>query len=716
MSRRLTTVEFVERARVVHGNKYDYSKSEYVSKDKKLVIICPEHGEFLQSPNNHWKGKGCPVCSGNKKCNTDDFVEKAILVHGDKYDYSHVDYVNTDTNVTIICSEHGAFQQTPYHHLLGHGCPKCSVAKQQQTCMDKYGVLSYSQTDEFVEKVQNTCLQEYGVKNPMLVDEIKNRQQESVCKHYGVKHYLQLSEGKKKQEDTCLQQYGVKHALQNEIFAKRRLATCMNLYGVPFYSQTEKCKESVHDYFLQKFGVDHPMQLDELKQKMVANHLTIYGVENPMQRIDVKEKQLETKRLHGTFHTSEAEEKLYKKLCDFFGESDVKRQYKSQRYPFQCDFYVVSRDMFIELNASPMHNHHWFDIDNPCDLEERDTLLCKHTKYYDNVLETWTERDVLKRKTAKEYALNYLVFWDNRLRDTDFWFDMNCPNGHDYDYLYSWIPYDLSRTCPNKFTGSQLNISRFVRYYQFYVFYERELKLWYSNKYIKNEPLRIYLARNRYCYMDTHPTPNDLTTPMILRGFGISGLLRSYTVFDTKFMRQVIEKYHITSVYDPCAGWGERMLLCSHLDIRYTGVDVNTALQSGYVEMMSDFQMTKQNVLFGDSAQIHVDGTYDAVITCPPYGDTEVYSENGAENLSSDEFLKWWQCVVQNSLSLNIQYFCFQINQKWRHRMSVVVEACGFVLIDSFVSKNNKSSHFTRSKDGVNKKKEYEEMLVFRKL
>lgn len=129
-----TTETFIEKAKIVHGNRYDYSKVEYVNSQTKVCIICPEHGEFWQSPCSHVAGRGCPICRWEKAkksirivqgLTTDKFIEKAKKVHGDKYDYSKVEYVNNDTPVCIICPEHGEFWQTPHHHLGGSGCQEC---------------------------------------------------------------------------------------------------------------------------------------------------------------------------------------------------------------------------------------------------------------------------------------------------------------------------------------------------------------------------------------------------------------------------------------------------------------------------------------------------------------------------------------------------------------------------------------------------------------
>ena len=205
MSKRLTTEEFIEKAKKVHGDKYDYSKVDYKDSHHKIIIICPKHGIFEQLPTNHLQGNGCPTCfgkdkltreefikkarekHGNKydyskvvyktmhekicivcpehgefwqlpcnhlkydtccpKCNTKvsdkfDFIKKAKEIHGDKYDYSKVDYKDSHTKVCIICPEHGEFWQTPHGHLTGKGCQKCASNKLRST------------TEEFIKKAR----------------------------------------------------------------------------------------------------------------------------------------------------------------------------------------------------------------------------------------------------------------------------------------------------------------------------------------------------------------------------------------------------------------------------------------------------------------------------------------------------------------------------------------------------------------------------------
>ncbi len=130
--RRDTIETFIAKAKRVHGDKYDYSKVEYVDNKTKVCIICPKHGEFWQTPNAHIQGSGCPKCNKSNKLTLDLFIEKAKQIHGNKYDYSKVAYVNSQTKVCIICPIHGEFWITPNSHLKGAGCRECDNERKRQ--------------------------------------------------------------------------------------------------------------------------------------------------------------------------------------------------------------------------------------------------------------------------------------------------------------------------------------------------------------------------------------------------------------------------------------------------------------------------------------------------------------------------------------------------------------------------------------------------------
>jgi very-short-patch-repair endonuclease len=121
-------IGFLNKANIKHNYKYGYSLVNYINNKIKVKIICPIHGEFQQKPNDHLTGNGCSLC-GNKNLNKQTFIEKAKLIHGDKYGYSLVNYINNKVKVKIICPIHDSFEQRVDHHLIGAGCPLCKESR-----------------------------------------------------------------------------------------------------------------------------------------------------------------------------------------------------------------------------------------------------------------------------------------------------------------------------------------------------------------------------------------------------------------------------------------------------------------------------------------------------------------------------------------------------------------------------------------------------------
>ena len=120
---------FIEKSNKKHDNKYDYSKVEYANSKTKVCIICPEHGEFWQTPAAHVRGNGCPECANKKRgkrtVNTENLIEKYQSIHNSKYTYEKTQYIDANTKICVTCPEHGNFYILPFNHLNGQGCPKC---------------------------------------------------------------------------------------------------------------------------------------------------------------------------------------------------------------------------------------------------------------------------------------------------------------------------------------------------------------------------------------------------------------------------------------------------------------------------------------------------------------------------------------------------------------------------------------------------------------
>lgn len=120
-----SSTEFIKKAIEIHGNKYRYSETVYAAARSKVIITCPIHGNYEQTPCSHLQGSGCQKCAGVHRYGNEGFIEKAIKKHGNKYVYSKVDYENNRSRITITCKKHGDFEQSAGKHLSGDGCPRC---------------------------------------------------------------------------------------------------------------------------------------------------------------------------------------------------------------------------------------------------------------------------------------------------------------------------------------------------------------------------------------------------------------------------------------------------------------------------------------------------------------------------------------------------------------------------------------------------------------
>jgi hypothetical protein len=158
---------FIEKSKIIHNNIFDYSLVQYNGCKNKVKIICKQHGIFEQTPDNHLRKRGCPNCCDNKLLSRESIIDKLILKNGNLYDYSLVEYKGNKINIKIICNEHGIFEQTPNNHLRGTMCPTCSnISKFKNNkkfildCINKHGnKYDYSlvEYNSSLEKVKIIC-------------------------------------------------------------------------------------------------------------------------------------------------------------------------------------------------------------------------------------------------------------------------------------------------------------------------------------------------------------------------------------------------------------------------------------------------------------------------------------------------------------------------------------------------------------------------------
>lgn len=600
-------------------------------------------------------------------------------------------------------------RNTYIEHMSDASFKNAVMEKRRATCIERYGVDSYQQTQECREKMRQTCMERYGVPFWQQTPEFRELVSEHNKSIYSREEMANAV--MEKRRATCLEKYGVEHYSQTDEFRshisevsaanydskREKMAnTCMERYGVDSYNKTDEHRRLTHDIMVQ--------HRDEIREKTAQTCMERYGVECYTQTEEFRQAQRErmldpdyqlriisAKQDNGTFNASSEENMFYDMLLSIYAPDDIERQYYDDRYPFACDFYIRSRDLFIELNISWTHGGGWYD--------GREVVCKQGSKYYENAIANWTQRDVRKRDVARENALNYVVFWLPKCIDAQLWFALGCPDGRDWEREYSWLPLrqvSVPDVIPEKGVSAR-NCIKAAKAIHGDLFYGQELCMWNDNVLLYGKGrIQGLLYSNRYKYLGK--LPEQLSDLELLRGMSISGIMRGYSVYDTTVMNNVMGRYDIKSVYDPCAGWGERLALCGSENVSYLGVDVRKELMPGYGRLIDAWDLQDCDVLCGDSAIIDLTGqsSVDAVITCPPYHDTEIYSEIGAENLSYADFIAWWQHVVDNAMCLSPKYFMYQISGRYVDDMDLCITKNGFVLVETCEINANKVSHFNR--------------------
>lgn len=219
---------FVTEARKIYGNLYDYSNTVYLGSKKKVIIYCKQHGPFLQKPNNHLSGNGCPICKGCQLKTTEVFIQAAQKVHGDVYNYSKVNYVGNKKKMIIVCKTHGPFMQNANSHLRGHGCPICAESKGEKTIA------------AILDKIQIQYIREYTFKDLLGTHAalrfdfaiFKNDELSCLIEYDGEQHFKHLDHFILLEKFRTLQKHDKqkdKYCAKNNIRLLRIPYTCKNI-------------------------------------------------------------------------------------------------------------------------------------------------------------------------------------------------------------------------------------------------------------------------------------------------------------------------------------------------------------------------------------------------------------------------------------------------------------------------------------------------------
>ena len=296
----------------------------------------------------------------------------------------------TERPVCKLCKEPVKFYgfQKGYSVFCSNKCANNSNETRNKfidTINKKFGSL-----DNYREHIKQSML---GKPHPIDKEKAK---QKSLLK-YGVEHYSQTTECKKKIKQTSIERYGVSHYTQTDECKKKIKQTKKDLYGDENYVNTNKTKKTC----LERYGVDNFSKTETYKEMCSSKQK------------EIQQKIYKTKKKNNSFNSSLIE----KQFETYLKENNInyKSQYKSELYPFNCDFYFPDIDLYLEIQGSWVHGGRPFDSTNKDDLLLLEQWKKKNTKFYDIAVNTWTVRDVLKRETAKKNNLNYFEVFTNNI-------------------------------------------------------------------------------------------------------------------------------------------------------------------------------------------------------------------------------------------------------------------------------------------------------------
>lgn len=275
--------------------------------------------------------------------------------------------------------------------------------KYKQTCLEKYGTTNIFSSEYGKEKLKETWLEKYGTTNPQGNAEIRKKSILTMKQKYGedINNAFQLTHTKEKIKQTKFAKYG------NETYTnpEKLKQTCIEKYGVSNPSYVNEINNKKRKTFFKNF--DTKEKINELTLKREKACMEKYGVSNPMKNKKVVYKIYISKKNHNTFNSSKIEQQ-FKEYLEQNYPNDFEYQYRSELYPFNCDFYIKSLDLYIEIQGTWMHGGHPFDENNQEDIDKLNYWKEKNTKQYKHACDTWSIKDVAKRNIAKQNNLNYL--------------------------------------------------------------------------------------------------------------------------------------------------------------------------------------------------------------------------------------------------------------------------------------------------------------------
>lgn len=492
---------------------------------------------------------------------------------------------------------------------------------------------------------------------------------------------------------------GIERVRTQEEFEKAKL-TNLARYGVSSYLSLvnfqgrEAVRKKYGSYYL---GSDEWHSKKDLYfEKMKKTNIKRYGVESVLSCEEIQNKIQKTKRQNNSFSSSKVERKSIKLLKTKIEE--VFTQYKDDRYPFACDAYLPKYDLFIEFN------YHWTHGFEPFinSIEQKKVLKswsakAENSEFYQNAINTWTERDVNKFVFAKENNLNFITFYSFE-EFLDFYNKLKFDN---MSFEFYELNYKANSKIDEKFKtfltsyktyNSKLKYNELLLPFIWTIFYKKELELW------KNFDIRKKLIQNRISYLNKKR--DQLTDNIILQGFSRSMIHKGFSSFSPHVISSFIRDFHIKSIYDPCGGWGHRMLGAWNIEYWYN--DFHGELVEKVKEMYLYYNKIKlsekKTFTCKDAASFVPNQRFDAVFTCPPYFDLEDYDFEGDSAKLTGSYKiwleDWWSNVIKNAKQVS-NIFAFVTSVKYLEDMCYQLKKQNYKEIKKIKVSKSRKNHMS---------------------
>ena len=405
-NQRHTREEINERVRKTKLDRY--GNERYVNVEKVKQTKLEKYGD--ENYTNKEKAK--------QTCLEKYGVEYAIADEGvrEKIKQSYIEHYGVDHPLKVESIKNKIKQTCIQKYGVDNPFKSQAIIEEiKQKWIERYGVDHPLKAKIIRDRIKQTCIEKYGVDNPLKSKEIQNRVKQTLLRNYGVDHPFKSVDIQNKSKQTLLKNYGVDNPLKSEEIQNRVKQTNLYKYGVEYVSQSEEIKNKIKQTYLEHYGVDHPFKSKIIRNKIKQTCLEKYGVDHPSKSEIIREKVYNTLKKNNTFNSSSIEKEFKQYLIDH--NINFKYQYKSEQYPFNCDFYLIDYDLYIEIQGTWTHGRHPFDNKSIDDINKVNEWKLKNTDYYNGAIHTWTISDVRKRNIAKQNNLNYIEVFSTKLND-----------------------------------------------------------------------------------------------------------------------------------------------------------------------------------------------------------------------------------------------------------------------------------------------------------